>query len=83
MVKKMNKKIKEIANKCYSNPVPFRTHGEFDQEKFANLIINECIDRCDEVDSINKYHIEYDFIDPQWGPKECIEIIKNHFGIVE
>jgi hypothetical protein len=49
--------------------------------KFAKLIIQECIDMCDEVDRINKYHIEKDFIDPEWGPKECIEIIRNHFGV--
>lgn len=46
---------------------------------FAELIVKECIDMCDEV----KYHIEQEFIDPEFGPTECINLIKNHFGLEE
>jgi hypothetical protein len=37
----MNIKIDELASKCWSNPI--HKIGEFDQTKFANLIIDECI----------------------------------------
>lgn len=47
------------------------------EKKFAKLVIKECIDMCDEV----KYHIEQDFIDPEFGPTQCINLIKTHFGI--
>lgn len=54
---------------------------DFDMYKFAELIVKDCIDMCDEVDRINKYHIEKDFIDPELGPNDCIDVIKNHFGV--
>lgn len=51
--------------------------------KFAELIVKECINCCDEVDRINEAFIQdYDY-DPQNGPKECIQVIKEHFGVEE
>lgn len=42
-------------------------------KKFAELIVQECISCCDEV-SIKDFYVED-------GPKECIEVIKEHFGV--
>ena len=51
--------------------------------KFAKLIVQECVNCCDEVDRLNKAFIKcYDF-DPQHGPKECIQQILEHFGVEE
>lgn len=50
-------------------------------EKFAELIVEKCINCCDEVNRINKAYIKEYYIDPEYGPKECIEVIKKHFGV--
>ena len=52
-------------------------------EKFAELIVQECIGCCDEVDRINQAYIEEYCVDPENGPKECIQVIKAHFGVEE
>jgi hypothetical protein len=62
---------------------PYMSITDVDLEKFAELIVRECIGCCDEVGRINQYHIKKDFIDPELGPKECIEVIKKHFGVEE
>ena len=75
----MNERIRELADQCYHR---YSEH-HIDLEKFAELIVKECIGCCDEVGRINQYHIKKDFIDPELGPKECIEVIKKHFGVEE
>ena len=52
-------------------------------ELFAELIVRECLGCCDEVDRINKAYIEKLQFDPKNGPKECIQVIKEHFGVEE
>ena len=77
-------KIKELATEAGFMDAWFSESGddcETEIKAFAKLIIQECIDMCDEVDQINKYHIEKDFIDPEFGPKECIDVINTHFGV--
>jgi hypothetical protein len=86
----MNERIKELALQA-NGPNPFygtlknqmTLLGDDAVKKFAELIVRECIGCCDEVGRINQYHIEKDFIDPELGPKECIEVIKKHFGVEE
>jgi hypothetical protein len=74
----MNKKIKEITDKCYSNPI--HKIGEFDQEKFATLIINECIELI-----IDQYLpiLEDDEMmqKPMWEGCDSVVGIREHFGI--
>lgn len=87
----MNEKFKKLwtnvrqsdeGKKVWDDPLySDDVRDEIYREMFAELIVKECIDMCDEVDRINKYHIEKDFIDPEWGPKECIDVIKTHFGV--
>jgi hypothetical protein len=52
-------------------------------QKFAELIVRECIKCCDEIDDINKTYREIRLVDPEFGPKECITTIKAHFGVEE
>ena len=64
-------------------PLPIEDHIPSWTEKFAELIVRECIGCCDEVDRINKAYIEEYCVDPENGPKECIQVIKAHFGVEE
>ena len=84
---KMNERLQELAVQAKElAEQAFREDGVkrfTTMEKFAELIVQECISCCDEVGRINQYHIEKDFIDPELGPKECIEVIKKHFGVEE
>ena len=88
----MNERIKELAEQAnikYSIRDDVFYSSSFDgiygpdMELFVELIVQECINCCDEVDSINKAFIQcYDF-DPLNGPKECIQQILEHFGVKE
>ena len=53
----------------------------FSKEKFAELIVQECIKCCDEIADINRVYREERLVDPEFGPKECISTIKKHFGV--
>ena len=50
-------------------------------ERFALLIINDCTRICDEIQDINRTYKEQQFIDPEFGPKECKQAINEYFGI--
>ena len=86
----MNERIQELARQANGVFIHKLMTGakqytflEYDLEKFAELIVQECVNCCDEVDRLNKAFIKcYDF-DPQNGPKECIQAIKQHFGVEE
>jgi hypothetical protein len=69
----MNERIKELikqATECYSNG----QERTFDKEKFAELIIKECIAQCEK----NKDHEWLGF-----GSKLSAFNIKEHFGVEE
>jgi hypothetical protein len=74
----MNERIKELAKQCWEE----RTEGQlhFDNEKFAELLIRECIGCCEQVisDPVPK---DVD----TWlnGGEQCIQEIKQHFGVEE
>lgn len=78
----MNERIKELAEQAGCS-IDGMGYGEGNVEKFAELIVRECIGCCDEVDRINKAYIEEYCVDPENGPKECIQVIKAHFGVEE
>ena len=70
----MNERIKELAEQCYQIEDP---HGRFpkevfNQEKFAELIVRECLE------IVNRYEYSYHEADPLW---ETAELIKEHFGV--
>ena len=88
-MKEQIQKLAEQANIKYGAAVDYfyspATDGvtRQDMEKFAELIVQECVNCCDEVDRLNKSFIQcYDF-DPQNGPEECIQAIKEHFGVTD
>ena len=72
-----------IELKRYDADVASERYAKDFEQKFAELIVKECINCCDEVDRINKAYIEKLHFDPENGPKECIQVIKEHFGVEE
>lgn len=60
---------------------PIDLYTEKEMVKFAESIIKECIKLCLEINDINQHYIKTEYIDPELGPKECIEVIKNHFEV--
>ena len=85
----MNERIKALMGKTldseFSHTWDTMTYEGLLQfsEKFAELIVLECIKCCDEIDDINKTYREVRLVDPEFGPKECIATIKAHFGVEE
>ncbi len=83
----MNERIRELADKIWEEK--YWTNPNTDKllpaqlNRFAELIVQECINCCAEVDRINKAYIEKLQFDPENGPKECIQVIKEHFGVEE
>lgn len=72
----MNERIRELAEQCYQIEDP---HGRFpkevfNQEKFAELIVRECLE------IVNRKEYSYHEADPLW---ETAELIKEHFGVEE
>lgn len=83
----MNPRIKELSEQaeCFSHKVPqglAHLVTEHELEEFAELIVRECIRCCDDIDAIQKHYLKY-HIDLELGASECIEVIKNHFGMEE
>ena len=77
----MNQRIQELAEQCRIEE--YNQHGDliefgFDEEKFAELIVRECIGCCEQVisDPVPKS------VDT-WlnGGSQCIQEIKQHFGV--
>ncbi len=68
----MNERIKEIALKCY-NP-----YSNFDINKFAELIVGECVSTlgCEIV--YNDNYTEKNKI-----ISDMMELLKQHFGVKE
>jgi peptidyl-tRNA hydrolase len=85
----MNQRIRELAEQAreyattrhsVSNIVLSINNDKFEQ-KFAELIIKECIGCCEQVisDPVPNYYID------TWlnGGSQCIDEIKQHFGVEE
>ena len=82
----MNERIKEIAEQAgfpdwWIKPIePERQNGESEKmiEKFAELIVKECIGCCEQVisDQVPEYF-------DTWlsGGSQCIKEIEEHFGV--
>lgn len=92
----MNERIKELAEQAgwsdwtdddnWIYPLA-QERGYFilkDLEKFAELIINDCLMLCEEwieIDKdLKKRHVG---VDPEIGPEFCIGSIKEYFGVKE
>lgn len=63
----MNERIRELASQCWDERLDGR---HFDQEMFAELVVQECAKVCFTDDG------------PQWAPHYAYKI-KKHFGVEE
>lgn len=67
----MNERIQELAEQAGYKPLPgFDFANSLEEtylEKFAELIVRECIKLCDQVDLV--------------GADDCIDNIKEYFGV--
>jgi ribosomal protein L23 len=65
----MNERIKELASQCWD----LRLDGKhFDQEQFAELIVQECIEQ------VKVFNVRMDA-----RPRHIVEAIQQHFGVKE
>ena len=65
----MNERIKELASQCWD----LRLDGKhFDQEQFAELIVQECIEQ------VKVFNVRMDA-----RPSHIVEAIQQHFGVKE
>jgi len=74
----MNERIKELINQCtsYSDGSTWTSREEFDKEKFAELIIRECIKAAgDPGDGLIKGDTWHD------GVRASIWSIQQEFGL--
>jgi hypothetical protein len=72
---KANERIKELEKQCWSHRVDGALvdgHLHFDRQKFAELIVAECID------IVDSHRMKMDS-----GPTHIIEDFKKHFGVKE
>jgi len=74
----MNERIKNLAEQAgYKHPDAVGTcedYAYFDHEKFAELIIRECIDKIENESA--------QYAEPVWA-FELVNDIKEHFGVEE
>jgi hypothetical protein len=76
----MNQRIRELEKQCWShyvNGVLIDGHLHFDVEKFAELIVQECIG------VIDGGRFLHDQAPTALFAKECSSAIKRHFGVKE
>ena len=88
----MNERIKELAVQCGAwnqvyNPKEFMVDRTFNIEKFAELIVRECINEIAYIGKANE--VFGDRTDRGglnhilWTTETAIEKIKEHFGVEE
>ena len=74
----MNERIKELEKQCWSHRVNGRlVDGQlhFDTQKFAELIVRECINQCAHAPDVSE--------DWYQGVKWVANEIAQHFGVEE
>ena len=89
----MNERIKELADQCWNNfdlfGVEIKTPDAF-AEKFAELIVKECMDLCEQVAKDAHQQKDSSFLTADgkqlyngvWGgAMNCIGRIRNNFGV--
>ena len=70
----MNERIKQLAEQCgfRSNPDIYDRNQSFDIPKFAELIVRECIEICDNTTGTS-------YLNGWYAGKQ----IRKHFGVEE
>ena len=86
-IRRLSKQAGDYVNETYTGPVRSKTpgkiwedghvgwHTQFNQ-KFAELIVRECVAICQDVDGENN-------IDARSGRQDCAVEIREHFGVEE
>jgi hypothetical protein len=76
----MNERIKLLADQAtsYNNSDGWL----FDKEKFAELIVRECVAELESV-KVNEYRTDVYDIGYDDGLTQAVETIKEHFGVEE
>jgi len=78
----MNSRIEELIEQCYE--YSDMSHSMFfNKERFAELIIRECVDIIEEDLSVNKVKAENDIEGKAWVNAQLTfsELIKSRFGV--
>ena len=75
----MNERIKELAQQAGCS-IDGMGYGEGNVEKFAELIVRECIGCCEQVISDPVPESVDTWLN---GGEQCIQEIKQHFGVEE
>ena len=70
----MNERIRELAEKCEGRTICECGEIGFNYEKFAELIVRECIEVCKSRVGNSDYTT---------GRMHCVSDIKEHFGVEE
>jgi hypothetical protein len=74
----MNERIKELYNQCFVVLENQSPNTGFDFEKFAELIVRECLN---VVENLSPGYEDYrDQIEDAFR-RDCMEEIKHHFGV--
>ena len=73
----MNERIKELAQQAGCS-IDGMGYGEGNVEKFAELIVQECIGCCEQVISDPVPESVDTWLN---GGEQCIQEIKEHFGL--
>ena len=89
----MNERIKELAERAGMKPCadmakfgmnedmnPYNCQ-EFMLEKFAELIVRECIEQCNKKDPRPDRYSDWEEFAESRKVRECITSIKEHFGV--
>lgn len=75
----MNQRIKELAKSVQCE----RHWTEEDIEKFAELIVRECAQRCEDIAIKNQVEETTYAAGKKAGAFECAADLKQHFGVEE
>ena len=79
----MNDRIKELEKQCWSHRVDgvlVDGHLHFDTQKFAELIVRECMRMCDCADVSL---LEHNYPKEASGASSVKQFIAEHFGVEE
>ena len=74
----MNEKIKQLAEQATRNVESANSYHStvFDKEKFAELIVKECVEVCHKMAEDSDSYVVHD-------GDTCAKQIKEHFGVEE
>jgi len=88
----MNERIKENWEKATGSAIPgpgfFASASDYNIEKFAELIVRECMNKIEQAGTY--FNTQPQYTDAQnklvdegftWGVESCQVMVKEHFGV--